>query len=166
MLYVLIIAMLSSANSFAAISLTGSARAISGTTIELGGKRISLYGVDSPDVRQYCKLDDGKPYPCGRLAAESLIRIIGAKTVTCQLSKEEPITDGRCFVDGKDIAITMIESGYAMVSNKNLDYNPVLNDYRHHMSEAKSKGIGLWQGTFIDPSIWRLNTKIAKPAGG
>lgn len=63
--------------------ITGTARVIDGDTIDIGGARIRLYGIDAPEGRQLC-FDDGEPWLCGADAASALRRKIGDRQITCE----------------------------------------------------------------------------------
>ncbi len=51
--------------------VAGVASAIDGDTIEVHGQHIRLHGIDAPESRQLCHLD-GKPWQCGKDAANAL----------------------------------------------------------------------------------------------
>ncbi len=51
--------------------VAGVASVIDGDTIEVHGKRIRLHGIDAPESRQLCRLDD-KSWQCGKDAANVL----------------------------------------------------------------------------------------------
>ncbi len=51
--------------------VAGVASVIDGDTIEVHGQRIRLHGIDAPESRQLCRLD-GKPWQCGKDAANAL----------------------------------------------------------------------------------------------
>ncbi len=51
--------------------VAGTASVIDGDTIEVHGQRIRLHGIDAPESRQLCRLD-GKPWQCGKGAANAL----------------------------------------------------------------------------------------------
>ncbi len=62
--------------------VTGIASVIDGDTIEVHGQRIRLHGIDAPESRQLCRLD-GKPWQCGKDAANALAEKIAHQPVTC-----------------------------------------------------------------------------------
>ncbi len=51
--------------------MAGTASVIDCDTIEVHGQRIRLHGIDAPESRQLCRLD-GKPWQCGKDAANAL----------------------------------------------------------------------------------------------
>ncbi len=51
--------------------MAGVASVIDGDTIEVHGQRIRLHGIDALESRQLCRLD-GKPWQCGKDAANTL----------------------------------------------------------------------------------------------
>ena len=63
--------------------LSGRARVIDGDTLEVGGARMRLYGIDTPESAQSC-LARGRRWSCGREATRALSGRIGSRTVTCE----------------------------------------------------------------------------------
>ena len=63
--------------------VTGVASVIDGDTIEVHGQRIRLHGIDAPESRQLCRLD-GKPWQCGKDAANALADKIARRPVRCE----------------------------------------------------------------------------------
>ncbi len=61
----------------------GVASVIDGDTIEVHGQRIRLHGIDAPESRQLCRLD-GKPWQCGKDAANALADKIARRPVTSE----------------------------------------------------------------------------------
>ena len=55
--------------SFSALAddITGKVRIIDGDTLEVGGKRVRLFGIDAPEAKQTCTVD-GKEWRCGEEA--------------------------------------------------------------------------------------------------
>ncbi len=54
---------------------------IDGDTLEIHGQRVRLHGIDAPESRQLCRLD-GKPWQCGKDAANALAEKIARRPVT------------------------------------------------------------------------------------
>ena len=61
--FVVLAALWSSASLGTTVS--GAARVIDGDTLEIGGTRVRLHGIDAPESAQRCRAD-GRSWPCGR----------------------------------------------------------------------------------------------------
>ena len=48
--------------------LKGKPRIVDGDTIEIGGTKIRLHGIDAPESKQTCQKADGSDYRCGEMA--------------------------------------------------------------------------------------------------
>ena len=127
----------------------GPARIIDGDTIDIGGQRIRLNGIDAPESRQTC-IADGVTWPCGQHATTALTEFIGGAPVSCQ----EQGTDrygrmiGKCSVQGEGIEAWMVESGWALA------YRRYSLEYVDEEEEAQDARVGLWRGEFVPP--WEL----------
>ncbi len=70
---------------------------IDGDTLEISGWRIRLHGIDAPESRQLCHLD-GKPWQCGKDAANALADKIARRPVTCEdLGRDRHIPGGKWY---------------------------------------------------------------------
>ena len=96
-------------------SLEGQARVADGDSIELGGERIRLRGIDAPEFDQTCQ-SSGADYPCGRKAREALVGLIGGAQVTCEGWERDRY--GRllasCSARGVDLNRQLVQSGWAV----------------------------------------------------
>ncbi len=63
--------------------VAGVASVIDGDTLEIHDQRIRLHGIEAPESRQLCRLD-GKPWQCGKEAANALADKIARRPVTCE----------------------------------------------------------------------------------
>ena len=63
--------------------VTGSGRVIDGDTLDVGGVRISLHGIDASENGQSCRAG-GKRWSCGRVTARAIAVRIGGRSVACQ----------------------------------------------------------------------------------
>ena len=55
-----------------------------GDTIEIGGTKIRLQGIDAPESKQTCTKADGSDYFCGERATFALAEIIETHWITCK----------------------------------------------------------------------------------
>jgi endonuclease YncB( thermonuclease family) len=125
-------------------SVSGPATVIDGATLDLGGRRLRLYGMDAPDLDQTCSDGHERDYSCGRAAAAALTARIGGESVTCELSG----ADGTalCRRDGEDLAAWMVANGYAIADRS----APAA--YEAQDRRAWGRRVGLWSGVFEIPA--------------
>ena len=130
--------------------IAGPSRVIDGDTIEVGGERIRLHGVDAPELGQTCSVE-GRSWPCGEKAAEALAEKIGRSSVSCERRHVDRYCRivASCTVDGDDLGAWLVRHGWAIA------YRRYSLDYADHEDQARDAGAGLWAGTFIEPETWR-----------
>ena len=96
----------------AAGAIMGPVRVIDGDTLDVGGVRIRLHGIDAPESEQSCRAD-GKRWSCGHEATRALAGRIGARPVGCQECDRGRY--GRvvavCSASGMDLNAWMERSG-------------------------------------------------------
>ncbi len=135
--------------------VTGPARVIDGDTIEIQGERIRLHGIDAPESRQLCRLDD-KPWQCGKDAGNALVEKIASQPVTCEdlgRDRYERII-AKCAVAGEDIGAWMVSEGLALA------YRRYSLDYTGQEAEAQAARRGIWAGEFVKPWEWRRGKRL------
>lgn len=130
----------------------GKALAIDGDTIELGGQRIRLFGIDAVESAQSCERD-GEAWACGHDAAAALSAIVEGRNLQCERRGMDRY--GRivavCTRDGRDIGRAMVQMGLAVALPEfSLDYVADENG-------ARARGTGIWAGTFQMPSDFRAS---------
>ncbi len=88
--------------------VSGPARIIDGDSLEIAGERIRLHGIDAPESRQLCHLG-GKPWQCGKDAANALADKIGRQSVTCKELDRDRYKRivAKCSVAGEDLGGTV-----------------------------------------------------------
>ncbi len=104
--------------------VAGIASVIDGDTLEIHGQRIRLYGIDAPESRQLCHLD-GRPWQCGKDAANALADKIARRPVTCEdLGRDRyKRIIARCIVAGEGLEKWMVVNGWALAYRRySLDY--------------------------------------------
>ncbi len=104
--------------------VTGIPMIIDGDTLEIHGQRIRLHGIDAPESRQICRLD-GKPWQCGKDAANALADKIGRRTVACEELDRDRYRRivAKCTVAGEDLGEWMVSQGLALASPSGVAYH-------------------------------------------
>lgn len=124
----------------------GAAVVNDGDTITLGSERIRMRGIDAPEYSQICR-KNGADYPCGKLARQSLVRLISGKPVSCTGWQRDRYGRllGDCRVGDKDLNRAQVEAGWAVA----------YGDFETEEAAARSGKAGIWAGTFDEPHDWR-----------
>lgn len=121
-------------------------RVADGDTLEIGGQRLRLVGLDAPEWDQACTAAAGQ-WPCGRAATERMRELVRGQVLNCRGTGHDQY--GRllatCTVDGSDIGEALVRDGLAVAAGR----------YAAAESEAKAARRGLWQGDFVSPARWR-----------
>ncbi len=122
-----------------------------GDTIKKGIIRIRLHGIDAPETRQTCTNSNNELYPCGRQSTAFLKSLIKNNEVSCEGKDTDRY--GRliaiCYVNGMNLNAKMVEEGWAIA------YRYYSKDYVKEEEMAKTEKKGIWEGSFIEPYIWR-----------
>jgi len=132
-------------------SIMGRASVIDGDTIEIGGRRIRLFGIDAPEIAQTCRDERERDYACGRQAADALSVRVGQRTVACDprdLDAFDRIV-AVCRVGAEDVNAWLVRRGWAVASRG------FSRDYVRAEADAKSERLGIWAGDFTAPQEWR-----------
>jgi endonuclease YncB( thermonuclease family) len=143
--------MLAVATPAHALTLTGVAEVIDADLLVLDGHRVFLLGVESVEEGQICGIDD-QPWECWPAAVRMLQTIAGEGEMTCEvISGPNFLSEviAWCTINGEDVGARLVRSGFGL---------PILEEtdaYLDEMEAAQAEGIGLWQGTFHDPAVWR-----------
>ena len=95
-------------------AVTGSAHVIDGDTLDVGGVRIRLHGIDAPESGQSCRAG-GNRWSCGCGAARALAGWIGGSSIACQERDRDRY--GRivavCRASGMNLNAWMVAEGWA-----------------------------------------------------
>ncbi len=133
------------------VSQAASIRVADGDTIELGGQRIRLQGIDAPELHQECRDASGRNWPCGRRARSELRKLIGNDTVQCEQRARDRFNRSVavCRAGGRDLGEAMVRAGFAFA------YPDWASPYGAAEMDARSRKAGLWAGSFQNPRAWR-----------
>lgn len=124
---------------------TGKPAVIDGETLEVGGKRFRLYGIDAPDLRQRCEIR-GRDYDCGNVSRTALMDLVAGVEATCVPVRGLP--RARCEAGGYDLAEGMVHTGWALAMPREG------TKYARIERRAERARRGLWQGRFTLPWGW------------
>ena len=127
---------------------------IDGDSLKRDKKRYRLQGIDAPELKQLCWIDD-QPWRCGEAAGDYLRSIQGREGLFCIKVDEDRYRRDivKCSVqtnDGiKDVGSIMVEEGYALA------YRQYSKEYIEEEKKAKDMKKGIWKSRFIYPWEWR-----------
>jgi len=129
----------------------GTVRVIDGDTIDVGGTRVRLYGVDAPEVSQTCDTAEGVTWACGDWVRGVLETRIEGRIADCEFHGWDRYDRviGTCHVDGRDIAEELVRDGLAFA------YRRYSLDYVKVEKAAAAKGRGLWGSVLQSPEDYR-----------
>ena len=114
---------------------------IDGDSIRDGDRRIRLYGIDAPELRQQCR-------DAARAALENLL---GAQEIACQVVDTDKYGRdvARCQAGSLQINREMVRQGWAVA------YDRHSLEYMIAEAEAHRARSGVWQGSFQRPEDYR-----------
>tara|TARA_B100000686_G_C16439722_1_gene786338 strand:+ start:97 stop:603 length:507 start_codon:yes stop_codon:yes gene_type:complete len=135
--------------------IIGKAIVIDGDTIKIEGKKIRLYGIDSPELKQLCRFKNNVNWYCGMEAKKALLDFIKNNTIKClgTLKDKYKRIIGTCYLDKQDIQEWMVKHGWAIA------YRKYSKKYIDSENFAKFNNLGIWQGNFLEPQKWRKLSK-------
>jgi len=151
-----LLAMIAGAPAHAA-EWTGAARVIDGDTLEIGGTRLRLAGIDAAEAAQICIGPGAIAYNCGYEATQELVRLIGDQTLRCSGTGTDRLHQPlvACRAGQTDLNAEMVRSGWAVTWQS--------RDYQRLEDEARAARRGLWQGKFQRPDMWRREHEALLP---
>jgi len=143
--------------------ITGRASVVDADTIDIGGERIRLNGIDAPEAAQRCTDQAGREYRCGKVAAFALDEFLSkSRPTSCAVVDYDRY--GRAVADcvradGSSVGSWLVRSGHA------LDWQRYSGG-RYAADEAKARAdrAGIWQGDFQQPCEYRAEKGRRKPS--
>ena len=149
---ILALSLLLPSGQSSADDLTGKASVVDGDTIEIGGARIRLWGIDAPESNQICRTKNGIQYPCGAKVTHELAAFISVRLVDCVPVSLDQYgqTFATCSDDGVDLGGWLVRNGFA------LDWPQYSKaKYDSAQREADHAGRGIWEGNYVAPWLFR-----------
>lgn len=132
-----------------ASGLQGPARVIDGDTLDIGGIRLRLHGVDAPERGQRCQDADGRDWACGDWSGRALREALREAALVCHDLGER--THGRivarCDLDGQDLGALLVGAGVVRACPRYAARHPHSRGYEQIESRAIARRVGLHAGT-------------------
>jgi endonuclease YncB( thermonuclease family) len=149
-----------------AADFSGKMRFSDADTLDVGNVRVRLFGIDAPEMDQKCKRANGKEWSCGKWATRQAKSQFENKTAACRPVDIDQYgrTVARCYVNGQDIAASLVRQGMAQA------YVKYSLEHVSAEKEASIANIGIWAGTLEDPAAYRAarrqaaSQNVAQPA--
>lgn len=137
-------------------------RVVDGDTLDLGGERIRLFGIDAPEQGQTCDRK-GAIWACGAWSSRVLADLVAKGPVTCV--EQDRDRYGRsvaiCRVAGRDLGAEMVRQGAARA------YLRYSNRYLPDENAARRAGAGVWSARMQSPETFRHPAQpIVSPVSG
>jgi endonuclease YncB( thermonuclease family) len=135
--------------------IAGLATVTDGDGLEIDGERIRLYGIDAPEVEQYCTRKDGTRWHCGQYSTVALDRLVAGKKVICDVRTLDSYARwvAVCKVGKVDLGQYQVSEGWAVA------YRRYSKAYVDDENAARRKDRGMWAGKFEMPWDWRSGTR-------
>ena len=129
--------------------MSGQVEVLDGDTLEISGRRISLFGIDAPDDGQSCERRS-RAWPCGARATETLARLVDGRNVTCYERDRDAFgrVQAVCYAAGRELNAAMVQAGMARA------YRDRATGYGRLENQAQQAGRGLWNSAFTPPWNW------------
>lgn len=124
---------------------------VDGDSLKSGEQNIRLDGIDAPEYKQICFDKEGREYFCGKEALQYLENMVKGKDVYCKcLAQKDKYKRDicECFADGVSVNEEMVASGWAITYRD--------KTYISQENTAKLNKLGIWQGKYMRPAIYRV----------
>ncbi|PKP66488.1 MAG: hypothetical protein CVT85_01190 [Alphaproteobacteria bacterium HGW-Alphaproteobacteria-7] len=130
----------------------GNPGVVDGDTLDFGGERVRLFGIDAPEIAQTCNRG-GQTWSCGEDAKALLRALVANNRVSCRQRDIDKYgrSVATCSVTKLDLSDAIARAGYAIA----LDHFSA--DYVAAADSARAAGLGIWSGDFQTPADFRAS---------
>jgi endonuclease YncB( thermonuclease family) len=126
---------------------------VDGDTLQIGNGVYNLFGIDAPELGQFC-YQDGRWNHCGVTAAFELKKLLAFdKPLKCEPAIRNPHRIV-CHADKVDVAIVLLKAGYAVAESESG------TEYEEAEKSAREGNLGLWHMSFVSPWDWRHGRRL------
>lgn len=136
-----------------------------GDTLIISKQIFRLYGMDAPEYHQACSDAKGKEWPCGKVARSQLEAFVAKEVITCEVRALDKYSRSIATCGTRtvpDLSAAMVEAGLAISPAER-----GVAAYAEEEARARSAKKGIWQGSFINPAIWRkAHPRVETDSGG
>ena len=126
-------------------------KVIDGDTIHFGNIKYRFSGIDAPEKKQICELEN-KKFLCGVFATKALKEKVLNKKITCideSIDRYKRII-GECYINNNEsLSSFMVRNGYAFA------YRKYSKKFIKDEEFAKKNNLGLWKMKFEYPWDYR-----------
>lgn len=132
--------------------LRGTATALDGATLRIGGRLVRLDGIEPPEPAQHCVRDSGTRWQCGLSARRALERLTRRELIACEVKeqRDDALPRARCqTASGTDIAAELVKGGHAFAEAG------FFASYGAQEQEAREARKGIWAGAAQRPADYR-----------
>jgi endonuclease YncB( thermonuclease family) len=138
----------------------GPVRVVDGDTLDMGGTRVRLFGIDAPELGQNCTNPDGAAWDCGTWVANQLRARVATRQVRCERVDIDRYgrTVATCEVAGQDLGRMLVAGGLALA------YRKYSMAYDLDEKRAVIAGRGLHAHRFDRPAEHRSAARAARAA--
>ena len=135
-------------------TINGKPRIIDGDTIHIKSNKIRLHGIDAPETKQTCKIDNEEWY-CGKQSTKELKKLINKQNVECVINDVDVYNRyiAICYIDEININQWMVKNGWAIA------YRYYSKDYINEEEYANNNKLGIWKSKFMEPYLFRKKNK-------
>jgi endonuclease YncB( thermonuclease family) len=132
-------------------AIVGRARVVDGDTLDIGGVRVRVEGIDAPEAGQTCTGRGGTPWPCGAAATRQLAAWTRDRPVRCTPHGQDAYgrTLATCRDGDRDLGADLVRAGLAWAFVK---YSA---RYVAEEAAARRARAGVWQGPAQAPWVHR-----------
>ena len=130
--------------------IIGTPYIVDGDTIKINNFKIRFFGIDAPEIKQICMLNN-KEWECGKESKNFLINIIDNENIRCEILGKDMYRRFicECFIKDKNINKLMVRNGWAIA------YRRYSKKYISDEIYAKNKKNGVWISIFEKPWEYR-----------